>query len=152
MRPRTIRPPCSRNWSTPIGDACKSALHQITIPNGVSYEVFQTAAHPGWDSRNETICKAFAQTWHDDKRSALLIVPAIPARIERNFLTNPVSCQGHHAHCPSRYGGMTGSMGGFEEGSPWRDMCLAYFQHPGAWGQERRSPSAGALRQICIIV
>jgi RES domain-containing protein len=63
---------------------------KITIPNGVSYEVFQTAAHPGWDSRNETICKAFAQTCHDEKRSALLIVPLIPARIERNFLINPV--------------------------------------------------------------
>ena len=25
---------------------------EITIPNGVSYEIFQTAAHPGWDSRN----------------------------------------------------------------------------------------------------
>jgi RES domain-containing protein len=62
----------------------------ITIPNGTSYEVFQTAAHPGWDSRNETICKTFAQAWYDEKRSALLIVPSIPARIERNFLINPV--------------------------------------------------------------
>ena len=47
---------------------------EITIPNGVSYEVFQTAAHPGWDSRNETICKNFAQVWYDEKRSAMLIV------------------------------------------------------------------------------
>lgn len=61
----------------------------ITIPNGTSYEVFQTAAHPGWDSRNEDICKAFGQTWHDEARSALLIVPSIPARIERNMLINP---------------------------------------------------------------
>src|SRR6266850_1179908 len=43
---------------------------EITIPNGVSYEVFQTAAHPGWDSRNETICKAFAQAWYEEKRAA----------------------------------------------------------------------------------
>lgn len=62
----------------------------ITISNGTSYEVFQTAAYPGWDSRNETICKTFAQAWHDEKRSALLIVPSIPARVERNFLINPV--------------------------------------------------------------
>ena len=47
----------------------------ITIPNGTSYEIFQTAAHPGWDSRNETICKNFAQDWYRQKRSALLIVP-----------------------------------------------------------------------------
>ena len=61
----------------------------ITIPNGVSYEFFQTAAHPGWDSRNETICKAFGQNWYDQKRSAILIVPTIPARLQRNFLINP---------------------------------------------------------------
>lgn len=62
----------------------------ITIPNNTSYEVFQTAAHPGWDSRNEAICKDFAQGWHDERRSALLIVPSIPARLDRNFLINPV--------------------------------------------------------------
>jgi len=61
----------------------------ITIPNGISYEVFQPAAHPGWDFRNEDICKAFGQTWYDEARSALLIVPSIPARLERNILINP---------------------------------------------------------------
>lgn len=62
----------------------------ITIPNGVTYEIFQIAAHPGWDSRNEEICKAFAQNWYEEKRSALLIVPSIPARPERNILINPL--------------------------------------------------------------
>jgi len=62
----------------------------ITIPNGVSYEVFQTEAHPGWDSKNESICKAFGQDWYDQKRSALLQVPSIPARLERNYLINPL--------------------------------------------------------------
>jgi RES domain-containing protein len=61
----------------------------ITIPNGVSYEIFQTAAHPGWDSRNESVCKNFGQRWCEEKRSALLIVPSIPARLEHNFLINP---------------------------------------------------------------
>jgi RES domain-containing protein len=63
---------------------------QITIPNGISYEVFQTAAHPGWDSRSEAICKSVGQDWFDGMRSALLIVPSIPARIERNILINPL--------------------------------------------------------------
>ena len=62
---------------------------EITIPNGVAYEIFQTAAHPGWDSRNETICQTFGQQWCEERRSALLIVPSIPARLERNFLINP---------------------------------------------------------------
>jgi RES domain-containing protein len=62
---------------------------EITIPNGVAYEIFQTAAHPGWDSRNETICQTFGQQWCEEERSALLIVPSIPARLERNLLINP---------------------------------------------------------------
>jgi RES domain-containing protein len=63
---------------------------KITIPSGVSYEVFQTAAHPGWDSRNEAVCKAFGQRWYEERRSAILFVPSIPARIERNILINPL--------------------------------------------------------------
>jgi RES domain-containing protein len=63
---------------------------EITIPNGVAYEIFQTEAHPGWDSKNETICKEFGQDWFDEQRSALLIVPSMPARIERNILINPL--------------------------------------------------------------
>ena len=62
---------------------------EIIIPNGISYEIFQTAAHPGWDSRNEDICKNFAHDWYDERRSALLIVPSIPARVERNILIHP---------------------------------------------------------------
>jgi len=45
---------------------------RITIPNGVSYEIFPTAKFPGWDG----------------KRSALLLVPSIPARVDRNILIN----------------------------------------------------------------
>jgi RES domain-containing protein len=63
---------------------------RITIPNGVSCEVFKTADHPGWDSRNERICKAFGDAWYAEKRSALLLVPSIPARLEGNILTHPL--------------------------------------------------------------
>jgi len=62
---------------------------EITIPNGVSYEVFQTAKHPGWDAKREDICKEFGERWYLEARTALLLVPSIPARIERNFLINP---------------------------------------------------------------
>jgi RES domain-containing protein len=63
---------------------------RITIPNGVSYEVFRTAQHPGWDAKNETICKTFGEAWYLEQRSALLLVPSIPARLERNILNNPL--------------------------------------------------------------
>jgi len=62
---------------------------RITIPNGVSYEVFQPARHPGWDAKDESICKVFGETWYRERRSALLLVPSIPARLERNILINP---------------------------------------------------------------
>src|SRR3546814_18476353 len=32
----------------------------ITIPNGVSYEVFPTAKFSGWDGKREDICKTFS--------------------------------------------------------------------------------------------
>lgn len=32
---------------------------RITISNGISYEIFQTAAHPGWGGKDEGLCKAF---------------------------------------------------------------------------------------------
>jgi RES domain-containing protein len=63
---------------------------RITIPNGVSYEVFQTARYPGWDAKNETICKVFGEAWYRAQRTALLLVPSMPARLERNVLINPL--------------------------------------------------------------
>jgi RES domain-containing protein len=62
---------------------------RITIPNGTRYEVFRTPEHTGWDGKDEGICKAFGAAWHEEGRSALLLVPSIPARLERNILINP---------------------------------------------------------------
>jgi RES domain-containing protein len=61
---------------------------RITIPNGASVETFQPARHPGWDGRSETICKAVGEDWYENARSAILIVPSIPARLDRNILIN----------------------------------------------------------------
>ena len=62
---------------------------RITIPNGTSYEIFDMAKHPGWDGKRETICKRFGLAWVKEARSAMLIVPSIPARLDRNILINP---------------------------------------------------------------
>ena len=62
---------------------------RITIPNGTSYEIFQPPANPDWDSRDERLCKAFGANWHAQQRSAILLVPSIPARLDRNVLINP---------------------------------------------------------------
>ncbi len=61
----------------------------ITIPTDMSYEIFQTAAHPGWDGKDETICKSYGAAWHAARRTAILLVPSMPARIDRNILINP---------------------------------------------------------------
>lgn len=65
---------------------------RITIPSGVSYEIFQPARHPGWDGKREMICKRFGEAWVKTARSAVLLVPSIPARLDRNILINPL----HH--------------------------------------------------------
>ena len=61
----------------------------MTTPNGISYEIFQTAAHPGWDGKDESVCKAFGLMWFEERRSAILLVPSIAARVKRNILINP---------------------------------------------------------------
>lgn len=61
---------------------------RIAIPGGTSREEFREADHPGWDGRNESICKAAGEEWYRNGRSAILIVPSIPARLDRNFLIN----------------------------------------------------------------
>ena len=62
---------------------------EIAIPAGVSYEVFQPAAHPGWDLANGGVSRAFGCEWHRSARSLILIVPSVVARLDSNILINP---------------------------------------------------------------
>jgi RES domain-containing protein len=61
----------------------------VTIPKGTSYEVFSAAALPGWDTMPATVSKAHGERWAQDRRSAILLVPSVIARVERNVLINP---------------------------------------------------------------
>ena len=61
----------------------------VTIPNGISYEVLDTAALPDWYLESCAHSKPFGQTWQQQKRSLLLVVPSVVARLENNFLINP---------------------------------------------------------------
>jgi RES domain-containing protein len=61
---------------------------EITIPPDVSYEVFSTAHHPGWDAEDCLVSKAYGAAWQRSKRSLLLIVPSAVARMENNVLIN----------------------------------------------------------------
>ncbi len=61
---------------------------EITIPNGISYETFSEAHHPGWDSRDPAVSQPYGAAWQQSRRSLLLIVPSVVARMEHNFLIN----------------------------------------------------------------
>jgi RES domain-containing protein len=62
---------------------------EITIPNGAAYEVFNSAAFPDWYAEAGTTSKAYGERWQQEKRSLILIVPSVVARIEKNILINP---------------------------------------------------------------
>ena len=62
---------------------------EVTIPNGICYEVLDTAALPDWYLESRATSKPFGQVWQQQKRSLLLIVPSVVARLEKNFLINP---------------------------------------------------------------
>lgn len=62
---------------------------EITLPNGVTYE-FLTPAHlPGWDDPACAVSRRFGERWQAERRSLLLFVPSLVARVERNILINP---------------------------------------------------------------
>ena len=62
---------------------------EITIPNGVAYEVVEPATLPGWDDAGCAAARAYGSNWQRSRRSLLLIVPSVVARMEHNFLLNP---------------------------------------------------------------
>jgi RES domain-containing protein len=68
---------------------------QITIPNGLSYEMLSPAHLPGWDADKASVSRTYGETWQTSRRSLLLLVPSVVARMELNVLINP-----EHAEFP----------------------------------------------------
>ncbi len=66
---------------------------EITIDAGLSYEMFSTAHHPGWDSPDAQAAKAFGEAWALEARSVILLTPSLVARMERNVVINPAHPQ-----------------------------------------------------------
>ena len=62
---------------------------RVTLPKGLSYEVFSAPAVPGWDAIPPLVSKAFGDRWCAERRSAILLVPSVVARLDRNVLVNP---------------------------------------------------------------
>ena len=61
---------------------------EITLPNGLSYEVVTPDLIPGWHLPSADAARGFGHAWYAGRRSALLVVPSVVARIERNFVIN----------------------------------------------------------------
>ena len=61
----------------------------ITIPAGSSVEHVEGRDVPGWDRDDKLAGQAFGDCWLSERRSAVLIVPSVVARVEKNLLINP---------------------------------------------------------------
>ena len=61
---------------------------EIGIPRGVSYEVATPDIMPGWDLPDCLASRTFGSAWYEDRRSAVLLVRSIVARLERNVVIN----------------------------------------------------------------
>jgi RES domain-containing protein len=59
---------------------------EITIPEDVAIEEADPARIAGWDAADLTASRAFGDAWYDERRSAVLIVPSMVTRVERNIL------------------------------------------------------------------
>ena len=68
---------------------------QITIPNGASYELLNPEHLPGWDANRAGVSQVYGEAWQISRRSLLLLVPSVVARMELNALINP-----QHAEFP----------------------------------------------------
>lgn len=62
---------------------------EITIPNGLTYEMLNPASLPGWDGMSSEVSRAYGEAWQSSRRSLLLLVPSVVARMELNVLINP---------------------------------------------------------------
>ena len=61
---------------------------EITIPRGTSYEVVTADTVPGWFKPGGEAARRFGRQWFVESRSAILIVPSVVARMERNVVIN----------------------------------------------------------------
>ena len=61
---------------------------EITIPAGIAYEVASADRLPGWHRPDGTSARGFGHRWYVERRSAVLFVPSVVARVERNIIIN----------------------------------------------------------------
>lgn len=87
----------SRNYSTAMlemlanwGRRTPPNQHfvEIVIPAGASYEVVTADVLPGWHLENHDASQRFGRDWYVERRSVILVVPSVVARVESNVVIN----------------------------------------------------------------
>lgn len=62
----------------------------IRIPRTVSIEEVEAGDVPGWNSADLVVGREYGDTWLEERRTAVLVVPSVVGQpIERNVLINP---------------------------------------------------------------
>jgi RES domain-containing protein len=61
---------------------------EILLPKGIRIEEAQSAGIPGWDSQDQRASRRYGDRWYDQGRTAVLLVPSIVAKPERNIAIN----------------------------------------------------------------
>ena len=61
---------------------------EILVPAGASYEVVDVSTVPGWDLPEGPSARRFGHDWYVQRRSAILLVPSVVTRMERNVIIN----------------------------------------------------------------
>lgn len=61
---------------------------RIEIPAGTSCEVVAADTIPGWQLPDSPSARRFGHEWYAEGRSAILIVPSVVVRMERNVIIN----------------------------------------------------------------
>lgn len=88
---------CSEHYSTAMLEklvhyegAMPPSQHflQITIPAGTSYKVVNCDLLTGWATPDGEVARRFGRDWFHAGSSAILIVPSVVARMERNIVIN----------------------------------------------------------------
>ncbi len=61
----------------------------ITIPADVQVEEIASGDVPAWDADDMAASRGFGDAWYDERRTAVLSVPSVVTRLDRNILLNP---------------------------------------------------------------
>src|SRR5215471_4313329 len=62
------------------------AYIEIDIPAEVAVEEITADDVPGWNDVSFEAARAFGDRWYDERRTAVLLVPSVVTRVERNVL------------------------------------------------------------------